>query len=276
VESWNTDSVTLHFAVSDTGIGIPPDKLSVIFEAFSQADGSITRKYGGTGLGLTISTRLVEMMHGKLTAESTPGEGSVFHFTAALGLGKTDYNHERKETPDPVLEGKEVLIVDDNDTVRRVLRNMLLYWKMKPTIVESGEQAIALMQEKHVFSYILLDTQMPDMDGFSVATFIRTMPTTLSKCSIIMMLSSTAQRGTLEQHADLPISVYLNKPIGQGELLEALLKPYEKKVVKEAAVSAFSSQNSASSKPSVVKKNGNPLRIFNLLIFRRQDLISRR
>src|SRR5690606_33718765 len=128
---------TLHFAVSDTGIGIPPDKLSVIFEAFSQADGSITRKYGGTGLGLTISTRLVEMMHGKLTAESTPGEGSVFHFTAVLGLVRTDNKDPSKDQPPPEiyhLEAKEVLVVDDNDTVRRVLRNMLLYWKMRPTV----------------------------------------------------------------------------------------------------------------------------------------------
>ena len=169
VESRNVDSVILHFAVSDTGIGIPPDKLSVIFEAFSQADGSITRKYGGTGLGLTISTRLVEMMHGKLTAESTPGEGSTFHFTALLGLCK-DESPKGEMSSDmllveeelAILENREVLIVEDNATTRKVLSQMLRTWRMKPTCVESGEGSLALLQESNkFFDYILLDIQLP-------------------------------------------------------------------------------------------------------------------
>jgi two-component system, sensor histidine kinase and response regulator len=230
-ESLSPDTVTLHFAVRDTGIGIPPDKLSVIFEAFSQADGSITRKYGGTGLGLTISTRLVELMKGRLTAESTVGKGSTFHFTAQFGLGNND-DVPKRDTA--LLRGKRVLVVDDNATSRRVLDSLLRSWGVDSVPVSSGESAVGLLKDnRHVFDYILLDAQMPDgLDGVGVAKFIKSHPTLCdaSRSTIIMMLSATAQRGIIEQHADLSISVYLNKPISQGELFDALMKPYKREV----------------------------------------------
>jgi len=129
-----------------------------------------------------------------------------------------------------MLQGLRVLVVDDNDTNRQVLKNMLLHWKMVVTGVESGAQAIALLKDHNQppFQYILLDTQMPIIDGFAVAQCLKELPTLYtSKCTVIMMLSSTAQRGIVEKHADLPISVYLSKPIGQFELLDALLKPFQ-------------------------------------------------
>ena len=174
-------------------------------------------------------------MHGKLTAESTPGEGSTFHFTALLGLQSEEAvtaNELRSEAL--VLESREILVVEDNPTTRRVLQQMLYHWGMKPTLVESGDAAIGLLQEGRLFEYILLDIQLPDIDGFAVAHTIKTMQSTnekLSKCMIIMMLASTAQRGLVEQHSDLPISVYLNKPVFQRELMQALLKPFAKKII---------------------------------------------
>jgi len=258
VDKWNEDNtVTLHFAVADTGIGIPPEKLSVIFEAFSQADGSVTRKYGGTGLGLTISTRLVELMHGRLSAESTAGSGSTFHFTAILGLGK----EEQTKPNTKVLEGLGVLVVDDNATNRGVLQNMLQYWKMNVTSVESGAQAILLLQDKNLppFQYILLDTQMPIVDGFAVAQCLKSLPTLYTgKCTVIMMLSSTAQRGIVEKHADLPISVYLSKPIGQFELLDALLKPFQNSSESQGKYTE-SQSDSVLAPPSQVNRRGGKI-----------------
>jgi len=167
-------------------------------------------------------------MKGRLSAESTPGKGSTFHFTAIFGLGKEEPTKQNTE----ILEGLQVLVVDDNDANRNVLQNMLQCWKMKVTAVESGAQAIVLLNDKNQgpFQYILLDTQMPVVDGFAVAQCLKNFPPARSanNCTVIMMLSSTAQRGIVEKHADLPISVYLSKPIVQFELLDALLKPFQK------------------------------------------------
>jgi len=224
----------LHFAVSDTGIGIPPDKLSVIFEAFSQADNSITRKYGGTGLGLAISTHLAQLMKGKLTAESRCGKGSTFHFTARLGIGKESSSH-----PDiAYLKRREVLVADENATSRRVLQKMLLHWNMKPTVVDCGEAAIAVLQDASIpFDYILLGKQMPDIDGFSIAQFAKENCPNYFNSTFIMMLSSTAQR-SLEKHSTSTVRgcLYLNKPVGPDELLSALLQRFSKEL---NAVSQF-------------------------------------
>ena len=132
----------LHFTVSDTGIGIPKEKQALIFDAFTQADASTTREFGGTGLGLTITSRLIEMMGGKIWVESEPGKGSEFHFTARVGVGGIPASQAQAELPDGLLRGARVLVVDDNQTNRRILERLLTRWGMHPVCVESGQKAL--------------------------------------------------------------------------------------------------------------------------------------
>ena len=223
-EESHEDKVTcLHFAVKDTGVGIPAGKQEKIFEPFSQADGSMARKYGGTGLGLTICTRLVTMMSGAIWVESQPGQGSTFHFTLRLAvqdkpaLGSVSLQPEQ-------LRDLHALIVDDNSTNRKVLNGMLTRWGMKPTAVEGGRAALqALEVAKSIgrpFPLILLDGQMPEMDGFTLAERIKKDPG-LGGANI-MMLTSAGQAGDAARCRELGISAYLVKPILQRELLEGI------------------------------------------------------
>eukprot|EP01118_Nematostelium_gracile_P020302 TRINITY_DN9808_c0_g2_i1.p1 TRINITY_DN9808_c0_g2~~TRINITY_DN9808_c0_g2_i1.p1 ORF type:complete len:802 (-),score=295.06 TRINITY_DN9808_c0_g2_i1:82-2220(-) len=223
VESVGTDHVTLKVVVSDTGIGIPKDKLSVIFEAFSQADSSISCKYGGTGLGLTISTRLLELMNGRLMAESTPDVGSTFTFAAQFGLPP----QQAKPVP-PKLS--RVLIVDDNATYLGVLRDMFHSWGIEASLAGDGKSALEVLsyaaKSKNPFELILLDLQMPDVDGFAVAEFVTQEPI-FSKTNIIM-LTYARHRGGASPTGESGISAYLTKPITQPELLEAILTPHHR------------------------------------------------
>ena len=159
VDSRTKDSAVLHFAVRDTGIGVPADKQQIIFEAFSQADGSTTREYGGTGLGLAISSQLVEMMGGRIWVNSEIGKGSVFHFTIGVGIQEIPQMHE---DPEPVaLSGLQVLIVDDNATNRRILEEVLCNWRMRQTSVNCGPAALeALLSAVEIgepYALVLLD-----------------------------------------------------------------------------------------------------------------------
>ena len=222
---WQTkDDLQLHCTVSDTGIGIPPEKQSAIFEAFTQADGSMSRTYGGTGLGLTISTRLAAMMHGRIWVESELGKGSRFHFTAHFGLQKMPTRIRVQRDP-AALRGMPVLVVDDNATNRQILSKMIDNWSAIPTAVGSGAKAIECLRAAHglgkVFPLILLDAQMPDMDGFALAECIRRNPEWGSVT--IMMLSSAGQSGDAKRCRELGVAAYLTKPVRQGELLDAIL-----------------------------------------------------
>jgi len=216
-------TVDLHFAVKDTGVGIPADKQQKIFEAFSQADGSMARKYGGTGLGLTICTKLVELMNGRIWVESELGKGSTFHFIVSLGVQENPPLRPNPLRPDQ-LRDLHVLIVDDNFTNRRVLLGMLTRWGMRPTAVEGGRAALQALEiaksTGHPFPLILLDGQMPEMDGFALADQIQKEPGLIDVT--IMMLTSAGHLGDAARCRELGISAYLVKPIRQTELLDAI------------------------------------------------------
>jgi signal transduction histidine kinase/CheY-like chemotaxis protein len=229
-EAESSGTVSLHFAIKDTGVGIPADKLQKIFEPFSQADGSTARKYGGTGLGLSICTKLVEMMNGRIWVESEEGKGATFHFTVSLGI-------QEKSTLSPAPIGQEqlrelhVLIVDDNFTNRRILQSMVAGWGMRPTAVEGGRAA---MQAREVakstgdlFPLVLLDCQMPDIDGFALADQIQK-DQDLGPVAIVMP-TSAGRLGDAVRCRELGILAYLVKPFHRGELLEAICQILIKK-----------------------------------------------
>jgi len=196
----------------------------MIFGAFEQADGSATRKYGGTGLGLAISAQLVHMMKGEIRVESTPGEGSVFHFNCRFDLQANASEPSRR--PKPIhLNAMRVLVVDDNATNRRVLKGMLSGWRMAPTLVDSGQAALAEMRDAldvgAPYLLVILDVNMPEMDGFEVASEIRKDPR-LGQ-AIIMMLSSATRQGDALRCREIGIAQYLVKPVGQSAMLDSIL-----------------------------------------------------
>ena len=212
----------LHFKISDTGIGIPPEKQEDIFRAFVQADGSMTRKYGGTGLGLSISTRLVELMGGEIWVESEPGKGSCFHFSARFGI--TPGSISKKNYP-AELRDLRVLIVDDNEVNRRILQGTLLNWWMRPKVVASGEAALEALQRANdtgdPFQLVLTDGMMPVMDGKEVASRIKSDPR-LKQVPVIV-LTSTTHPDYARQCLELGVEGYLTKPVKQTELLQLIL-----------------------------------------------------
>ena len=216
--------VQLHFIVTDTGIGISQEKINSIFEAFSQADGSTTRNYGGCGLGLTISSQLVKLMNGKIWVISQLGQGSQFHFTITLKLIKG-----KPEKPSPTqienLTNLPVLVVDDNETNLQILEKMILNWKMNPTLSSSGKAALENLQKAHdlgnPYALALVDYYMPEMDGFMLTEEINGLEGITKP--IIMMLSSSGMRGDAAQCRKLGITAYLPKPIKQSELLDAIM-----------------------------------------------------
>jgi PAS domain S-box-containing protein len=226
IESREANQSLLHFIVTDTGIGIPEEKRELIFAPFSQADTSTTRKYGGTGLGLTISTRLVEMMGGRIWVESQVGHGSQFHFTARFKLTDTKEIKIGTIAPPEILRGARVLIVDDNRTNRRILEGMLSRWEMITVSVEEGQQALQALSGARAagqpFSLILTDMHMPEMDGFTLIEHIRKRPELAT--ATIMMLTSAGHRGDAARCQELGVAAYLLKPIRQSELREAIAR----------------------------------------------------
>ena len=212
----------LHFKISDTGIGIPPEKQADIFKAFVQADGSMTRKYGGTGLGLSISSKLVELMGGEIWVESEPGKGSCFHFTACLGI--VPGSNSRQDYP-AELRDLRVLIVDDNEVNRRILQGMLLNWWMRPKVVADGKAALEALQRANdtgdPVQLILMDGMMPGMDGREVASRIKSDPGL--KQIPVVLLTSTTHPDYARQCLELGVEGYLTKPVRQTELLKLIL-----------------------------------------------------
>jgi two-component system, sensor histidine kinase and response regulator len=232
-EPQTSTAAMLHISVEDTGVGIPPEKQGLIFEAFSQADGSTTRKYGGTGLGLTISSKLVMMMGGHIWVESVVGKGSTFHFTVPV---RVDLDGVAKSNP-PELIGRRVLIVDDNATNRTIFEKTLSRWQLIPSMAETGAIALRAVHEAEEkgapFDLVLLDVNMPEMDGFMVAERLkaeaRTTPPT------IMMLSSSDQTGDAARCRKMGIACYLVKPVRQAALRASLLKALDGSATKADA-----------------------------------------
>jgi signal transduction histidine kinase/CheY-like chemotaxis protein/tetratricopeptide (TPR) repeat protein/tRNA A-37 threonylcarbamoyl transferase component Bud32 len=223
VDSRSDDAVVLHITVSDTGIGIPADKLDSIFAAFSQADTSTTRRYGGTGLGLAITTQLASLMGGRAWAESELGHGSKFHFTARFAL-QTDAAVLPRQPES--LRNVPVLVVDDNATNRRIFESVLTSWDMRPTLVDGAGPALAAMRAAadrgEPFALVLLDALMPDVNGYTLAGQITDAPE-LSGCPIIM-LSSAGAIEDASRREELGIRRCLIKPVKQSDLRDAILR----------------------------------------------------
>jgi signal transduction histidine kinase/DNA-binding response OmpR family regulator len=217
------DQVCLQFKVRDTGIGIPREKQELIFEAFSQADGSTTRKFGGTGLGLTISTRLVKLMGGNMWVESTPGQGSCFLFTAPFVVAQRA--EDNAPQTNVALDGIRVLVVDDNSTNCHVLVETLKGFAMRPSAVTSGSEAIrslhSAVEEGDPFSLILTDVQMPQMDGFEFAAKVTATPQLARP--LVLMLTSSEHQGDATRCREMGIPLYLTKPVARADLRAAVV-----------------------------------------------------
>ncbi|HEY6330920.1 MAG TPA: response regulator [Blastocatellia bacterium] len=224
VEFCQGDQVIMHFAVSDTGLGIPPDKQQSIFEAFSQADSSTTRKFGGTGLGLAISSQLVQMMGGHLGLDSEEGRGSTFFFNARFGHWRGAA--EKEKDSDISLEGLRVLVVDDNSTNRRILNEFLARWGAWATAAASGPKALDEAEHAALsgqpYDMVLLDYQMPGMDGFTVASLMRQNPQLAALP--ILMLTSADHANASALSSELGLSACLTKPVLPAALKKAIEK----------------------------------------------------
>ena len=225
VENHHVDGPMLHFAVSDTGIGISPETQKLIFAPFTQADTSTTRQYGGTGLGLTITSRLVAMMDGKIWIDSEVGRGSQFHFTAKFASATTRSVQAPANTALHTLTGIKVLVLDDNRTNRRILEQMFTHWRMRPSCVDGGARALAELAAAHQagdpYSLIVTDMHMPKMDGFDFISRVRAQPELSSIPA--MMLTSAGHKGDAARCGELNLQACIMKPIRQSELRDAIL-----------------------------------------------------
>ncbi|MBS0211038.1 MAG: response regulator [Planctomycetes bacterium] len=215
------DHIALEFLVTDTGIGIAPEKHDAIFSAFVQADNTTTRKYGGTGLGLSIAARLVELMGGKITLDSSPGQGSRFQFTIGFTLPEETAPHELR-VPSEHLHGLSVLVVDDNATSRGILHDMLVSWEMKPTLASSANEAWRMLTEAGVeqrWPLLVIDARMPEIDGFALAEQLSSLA---HPPAVVMMLTADAKSSSNARHNVLRAAAHVTKPIKPSELLEAI------------------------------------------------------
>jgi signal transduction histidine kinase/CheY-like chemotaxis protein len=231
VEESTPEQVELHFTIRDTGIGIALENQKLIFDEFSQADGSMTRKYGGTGLGLTISARLVDAMRGRIWVESGLGRGSSFHFTAWFGAAQRSMPVEDGQFP----PGLPVLVVDDNLTNRRILTEMLRRWGMRPFSAASGVEALAstrrAFEAKDPFALIITDVHMPEMDGFELAAKLKQSP--YGAGPVVLMLTSGERVGDIGRSRQAGVSNYLLKPVRREVLRDAIARALGKQVASQ-------------------------------------------
>ena len=222
------EAIGLHFAIRDTGIGIPSEQQERIFAAFSQADSSTTRRFGGTGLGLAISSHLIEMMNGRIWLDSEPGKGTTFHFLAVFQPGVVP-NNQCLEPQSGSLAELPVLIVDDNATNRRVFEEMLRSWGMLPVSAASAKEALAMLwmasDTEQRPRLMLLDAMMPGVDGYELAARVRQAPEFADLA--ILMLSSAGHAGDAERRRQAGIGSFILKPVKQSDLLSGIYKVME-------------------------------------------------
>jgi signal transduction histidine kinase/ligand-binding sensor domain-containing protein/CheY-like chemotaxis protein len=220
----NTDNVLIKFEIKDTGIGLTAEGKSKLFQSFSQADSSTTRKYGGTGLGLAISKQLTELMHGQINVDSEYGNGSTFWFT--VRLGKQLVTSDDVDYLPTTLAGKRILIVDDNETSRKILVHQTSHWEMLPIAVENAPKALAELKQaaktEKGYEIVILDWHMPEMDGLELARAIKSDPE-ISGTKLIM-LTAYSRKSILEEAKETGIEAFLTKPARKLVLQKTLMR----------------------------------------------------
>jgi polar amino acid transport system substrate-binding protein len=228
--------VTLKFSVQDTGIGMTKEQAAMLFQPFSQADASTTRKYGGTGLGLTISKRLAEMMGGEIWVESQPGQGSTFSFTANFGLGKE--KAKKRFRPSPDLRGMKVLVVDDNATSRDILQEMLESFTFEVAVAASGPEGITELESTKVdkpFELVVMDWKMPGMDGIEASKRIKNHKG-LGKIPAIIMVTAYGREEVMQQAEDVGLEGFLLKPVNPSMLFDTIIQAFGEAVPETSRV----------------------------------------
>ncbi len=228
------EQATLQFSVRDTGIGLTREQIEKLFQAFSQADTSTTRKYGGTGLGLTISKKLVNMMGGEIWVESEPGKWSEFFFTATFGLGEKV--PKKRLEPSPDLHGMRVLVVDDNDSSREILQGLLESMSFEVSLTASGKEGLTELEraaKDNPYKLVVMDWQMPEMDGIKTSKIIKT-HSDLYKIPKIIMVTSYGREEVMKQAEKIGLDGFLIKPVNQSMLFDAIMQAFDKDVEKRS------------------------------------------
>lgn len=222
----------LRFAVIDTGIGIPPDRLHRLFQSFSQVDSSTTRQFGGTGLGLAISKKLVEAMGGKIWVDSVPDEGSTFSFTIFVESLLEETILPNTAVPHHPLAGKRILVVDDNPVNLLILKHHFFRWQIKSHLVDSGAEALSLLASDCAFDMAILDMQMPHMDGLMLAKAIKTQV----DCATFPLVLLSSWGKLADAEADTLFALQINKPVKPSNLQQALMQVCREHEQKERLV----------------------------------------
>jgi len=234
----SVEQVTLQFSVKDTGIGLTEEQIGKLFKEFSQADSSTSRKYGGTGLGLTISKKLVEMMNGEIWVESEPGQGSSFIFTATFGLA----SQSELKTTISDLQGMRVLIVDDNEAARNILQDTLESFSFNVSVAGSGKEGIAELEQAakdNPYELVLMDWNMPEMDGIYASKLIKNNEK-LSKIPTIIMVTAYGRVEIMEKAERTGIDRFLIKPVNPSTLLDSIMEVFGEEVLKHVRADVVS------------------------------------